>query len=83
VAEYDLYELLELTDMHITATSTVALEARAFGVPNLFIDEHAVTGFGVLSGGGAELALSVEDVFLWVSSQEMGSKNIPSGWPIS
>lgn len=48
-SEAPLYELLKVTDIHITGYSTVAFEAQSFLVPTIFTHENARNGFGALT----------------------------------
>jgi len=69
IAQQDLYALLSTVDLHITATSTVALEAAAFGVPTLFLDNYARSGFGVLCDDEVSVANSSQQVIDWVNAR--------------
>ncbi|MCU7799635.1 MAG: hypothetical protein KZQ70_05700 [gamma proteobacterium symbiont of Lucinoma myriamae] len=43
-----LYDLLKLTDIHLTGFSTVAFEAQNFCVPTIFTHENALNGFHLM-----------------------------------
>lgn len=73
-----LYALLRHTDVHLTATSSVVIEAEAFGVRSVLVDEIAADVFRAdVDAGWAEVALTGPAIVAAMNRQPAASVERP------